>query len=274
MLAGEAAYFKAEGLRLLADLETPGSRRQTALLNEALQTYERASQLLPNDPRPLRGQGRITEQAQDFDGALKHFKLAWGLCLAESSRTTTVPELDLAHEILRSTRHFIHCLLDIRSTNPSSDWHRDQKERELEGYLQMCESLHLESMTRFESEPDWYYIEWFMGFVFLAKAWGAVGNRERMQQDLVFALDARRRIMKPTLSLSAVETANLQWWLAVARTQGNVLTPDFMKKVERLDSAVKSGDAAAVHRAIADVVGWYISPWGGPSGGPASHSLN
>jgi tetratricopeptide (TPR) repeat protein len=272
VLAGEAAYFKAEGLRLLGDLE-PAGPQKTELRTQAFEAYERANQLLPDDPRPLRGLGRITEQQQDFDGALKYFKLAWGLCLTDGPRNSNIPELDLAHEILRTTRHFIHCLLDIRSTNPNSVWHRDHKERELEGYLQVCESFHIESMPKFEDEPEWYYIEWFMGFVFLAKAWGAVGNYERMQQDLIFALDARRRIMKPQPSLSKVERANLEWWLAVSRGPGNVLAPDFIKKLDRLNSALNGGDSAAVHGALADVVGRYVAPWSGPAGGPVSDLL-
>lgn len=261
VLAGEAAYFKAEGLRLLADLEPSGARK-AELQAQAVEAYERASGLLPNDPRPLRGLGRIAELQEKYDGALKYFTLAKGICLTEMSRSSTISELDLAHEILRTTRHFIHCLLDIRATNPVSVWHRDHKERQLEGHLQECENFHRECMPKFAGEPEWYYIEWFMGFVFIAKAWAAVGNHSRMQMSLALALDARRRIMKAGDSLSAVERANLEWWLAVARGPGNVFNADFTKRLDRLDQALRNRQAPAIAAAIDDIVGPFVPPWG------------
>ena len=128
-------------------------------------------------------------------------------------------------------------------------------------------------MPKFAGEPEWYYIEWFMGFVFIAKAWAAVGNYTRMQTSLALALDARRRIMKATESLSAVERANLEWWLAVARGPGNVFAADFTKRLDRLDQTLKSPDAAATAAAIDDIVGPFVPPWGELTTGSVSANL-
>lgn len=268
VLAGEAAYFKAEGLRLLADLE-PAQPKKDALRAEAIEQYQRAHERLKDDPRPLRGIGRITELKGDFDGALTYFKTAKGLCLTEMYRDSTVPKLDLEHETLRTTRHFIHCLLDIRATSPANTWHRHDKERELEGHLQECENLHYELMPTFKNEPEWFYIEWFMGLVFLAKAWGALGQYSRMEVALAKALDARRHIMQPAAPISVVERANLEWWLSVARGQGNVFDSDFVKRVDRLDAALRSNETTAVAMATEDILRRFSSPWSGNSEGVA-----
>ena len=260
ILAGEAAYFKGEGFRLLADIE-PLPERKEDLRAQAVEQYAKASALLVNDPRPLRALGRITELRGDFDGALKYFKIAKGLCLSEMSRDSVASQLDLAHEILRTTRHFIHCLLDVRETNPGSVWHRVQKEQELQGYLQECENLHFEHMPRFQVEPEWYYIEWFMGFVFLAKAWGSLGKFAQMQRMLVNALDARRRILRPSTTLSSVERANIEWWLAVAKTGTAGFEPGFTRAIDRLEVAIAKNDAASVGTAIEDLVGPFVPPW-------------
>lgn len=272
VLAGEASYFKAEGLRLLADIE-PNPDRKSELRASAVDAYRRAQDLLPDDPRPLRGLGRLSELAQDFSTALKYFTLAKGLCLTEMTRNSTISELDLAHEILRSTRHFIHCLLDIRASNTSSVWHREHKERELEGYLQQCENLHRECMPKFLAAPDWYYIEWFMGLVFIGKAWGAIGKYQQMQVSLALALDARRRIMRPAPSLSNVERANLQWWLGVARGPGGVFDAGFLRKLDKFDQALRQ-DGPMVQVAIDEIVQPFVPPWSASNGGAAAESIN
>ena len=260
VLAGEAAYFKGEGLRLLADME-PSADRKENLRAEAVEEYTRASAILNNDPRPLRGLGRITELKGNFDGALTYFTIAKGLCLSESKRESAASLLDIAHEILRTSRHFIHCLLDIRETNLASVWHRLRKELELEGYLRESENLHLEHMPKFQAVPDWYYIEWFMGFVFLAKAWGSLDKFVQMQRMLVKALDARRRILGSSTALTIVERANLEWWLGIAKTYFDKCDPEFAAGVNRLQVALSKNDATAVAIAIEEIIGPIVSPW-------------
>jgi hypothetical protein len=261
ILAGEASYFKAEGLRLLADVErTP--EKKGILRDQATDEYLHAETLLKDDPRPIRGLGRLLEIKGDFNGALKQFTIAKGLCLTQRSRDSLTSNLDLAHEILRSTRHFIHCLLDIRSTNLSSAWHRVNKEHEIEGYLSECENLHFENMPQFLSEPAWYYIEWFMGLVFLAKAWGGLGHFTHMQRTLVKALDARRRLLVPASDLSPVERANLEWWLSVARMYHNVgFEPDFSKMLDRVEAALRANDLSALRSSIDEIVALFLPQW-------------
>jgi hypothetical protein len=260
VLAGEAAYFKGEGLRLLADIDPVPAKREE-LRAQAIEQYAQASILLDKDPRPLRGLGRITELKGDLDGALKYFTIAKGLCLIEGAHNSLTSDLDLAHEILRTTRHFVHCLLDIRTTNPASVWHRVRKEQELQGYLQECENLHLEHMPRFQVDPEWYYIEWFMGFVFLARAWGSLGHYAQMQRTLVKALDARRRMLRTSAQLSTVERANLDWWIRVAKTGTDGFEPEFATAVGRLEEALEENDFAGLELAIEDIVGPFVPPW-------------
>lgn len=260
ILAGEAAYFKGEGLRLLADIE-PTSAKKDEFRAEAIAEYAHASALLGKDPRPVRGLGRIAELRGDLDGALKYFKIAKGLCLTESAGDSVMSPFDLAHEILRTTRHFVHCLLDIRATNPASEWHRVHKENELQGYLQECENLHVEHMPRFQSDPEWYYIEWFMGFVFLAKAWGALGKFHKMQTMLAQALDARRRILGASMALTVVERANLDWWLAVAKSGSQGFDSDFAKLVDRFAASVAANELATLASRIEDIVRFAVPPW-------------
>ncbi len=119
-----------------------------------------------------------------YDEALEYFWKAKGLCLLGLASAGPKERPDLAHEVLRTSRHLIHCLLDIRRTSPSSPWNRENKRQELQGYILECENLHRELMPVFKAEEKWSTIEWFMGLVFVAKAWAAVGNQEKMQAAL------------------------------------------------------------------------------------------
>ena len=260
LLKGEAAYFKAEGLRLLADIEKSSSQK-AQLQGQSMEEYLLAKDYLKDDPRPIRGIGRLLEIRGDLDGALAKFQLAKGLCLTAISQDSLTAHLDIAHELLRSTRHFIHCLLDIRATSSSSVWHRTRKEQELEGYLLECDSLHFEHMPQFEANASWYYIEWFMGLVFIAKAWGALGRFTRMQRDLISALDARRRLLMPQRQLSTIERANLQWWLSVAREGNGHFESILISQIARLSDAVASNDNATVSSIIDDILDAFMPQW-------------
>lgn len=260
VLAGEAAYFKAEGLRLLAGIERSPARKED-LLSQAMEQYMTAREILKDDPRPIRGVGRLLELQGELDKALMKFQAAKGLCLTALSQVPATAQLDIVHEILRSTRHFIHCLLDIRTTNPVSVWHRTRKEQELEGYLLECDSLHFEYMPLFISNTGWYYIEWFMGLVFLAKAWGSLGRYPKMQRDLVAAMDARRRLMPPNREISDVERANLQWWHSVAQEQREHLERTFIIQIDKLDQAVALNQSGVIDAVIGDIIETFMPQW-------------
>jgi len=267
ILAGEAAYFKAEGLRLLAGIEKSPARKGD-LLSQAMEQYLTAKEILKDDPRPIRGVGRLLELQGELDKALMTFQAAKGLCLTALSQVPATAQLDIVHEILRSTRHFIHCLLDIRTTNPVSVWHRTRKEQELEGYLLECDSLHFEYMPLFISNTGWYYIEWFMGLVFLAKAWGSLGRYQKMQRDLVAAIDARRRLMPPNREVSDVERANLRWWLSVAQEQRGHLESTFILQLDKLDQAVELNQSGVIDTVIEDIIEAFMPQWN------ADHSVS
>jgi len=263
-LIAEGAYFAAEGLRLLADVER-SSERVAELQKLALDDYHRAAAALPHDPRPVRGIGRIFEVQGQYDKALSHLHRAKGLCLTGLAATDATSRPDLAHEMLRTTRHFIHCLLDMRTTNPLSQWHRENKRQELEGLIAECENYHRDYMPTFKNAESWWHIEWFMGLVFLARAWVQLGYPERAKPGLVYALDARRNLMGHDAHLSAVERANLRWWLSVAKDRTIAFGPRSRDLLDRLAAAVNKGERRAVHQVIDDLLLPELPPWKGGS---------
>lgn len=236
-LQGEAAYLLAEGLRLLADIEHD-AHKKSKLSAEAFTEYGRARELMRDDPRPIRGLGRIYEIEGDYSEAIRLFQVAKVSCQLALAQTDETKRPDLVHEILRSTRHFIHGLLEMRRTSAASIWHREHKRRQIEGYLVECEEYHMKFMPLFEAERVWFTIEWFMGLVFLAKAWGDVGNTDRMHVLLLRALDFRRKLILPSDGLSDVEQANLRWWLSVARERHSAFAHVSIDLIEKLGTAL------------------------------------
>ena len=170
-------------------------------------------------------------------------------------------QLDLAHEILRTTRHFIHCLLDIQGHQPIKCLASIGKEQELEGHLQECENLHLEHMPTFQVEPEWYYIEWFMGFVFLAKAWGSLGDLPKCSGC------SSRRWMHGADFFDHQQPSPqwngpiLEWWLSIATKWVHKCELEFAKSIGRLEVAMKESNSAAIATAIDDIVGPFVAPW-------------
>jgi len=259
-LQAEALYLEAEGLRLLSDLEANGDRK-AALQARATELYAHCADLLPGDPRPIRGLGRTREVQGDLGGAERDFELAFGLCVAGMARERGVNRLDLAHEALRTSRHRIHCLLSLRQTNPASIWNREHKTRELEGLLISCENLHREYMPQFASERAWSCIEWFMGLVFIAQSWKQLGNAPKAQQVLVHALIARRQLIGGEGQLSEVERANIHWWLAVATDRLTLFGSASAELLTRLGETESRSDALAI---IDEILLPYVPPWGAP----------
>lgn len=259
-LQAEGAYLSAEGFRLLADVE-PTPSRAAELQQKALDQYRIASDLLPTDPRPLRGIGRTLEVQGHYDDALRAFTDAKGLCITHLARSGADKRPDVAHETLRTTRHLIHCLLDIRNTNPLSDWNRETKTRLLEGYLFESDQFHRDLLPLFSQSQSWWLIEWFMGFVFLARAWGVVGNMQRMRYALNFALEARRKLMDPEEPLSTVERNNLRWWLGVAKERVAAFTPRTRQLLDQLGESLDNNDSRLVFRLIDDILLPGKAPW-------------
>lgn len=259
-LKAEGEYFEAEGLRLLADVER-SPEKMTELRELAFENYHRASEALPQDPRPVRGIGRLLDVQGKYDDALRYLVRAKGLCLTGLASTDAMCRPDLAHEMLRTARHLIHCLLDVRTTNPLSKWHRENKRHELEGLLVECENYHREYMPIFQIAESWWQIEWFMGLVFLARAWAQLGRPERARQCLVYALDMRRKLIGRNAQLSAVERANLRWWLAVAKDRTTAFDSRSYELIDRLAAAVEQGDRQSVRLVIDDLLVPALPPW-------------
>lgn len=256
-LMAEGAYLSGEGFRLLADLEQDPAIRQE-LRKQAAAKYHLCAELLPGDPRPLRGLGRTYEVDGRLGDALDLFRKAKALCLASLEQQA---HRGLEHEALRTSRHFIHCLLDVRSSDRLSVWHREHKRSELEGYVHHCANLHMDLMPRLKTDPRWFGIEWFMALVFLAKAWGAVGSPERKTNALVHALLARRKLIGPERPLTPIERANLAWWGEVALTEPMPVQPALTRHAERLQTHLAGLDDRAVIQVLDEALLYVAPPW-------------
>jgi serine/threonine protein kinase len=251
-------YFAAEGYRLQADLESDQTKKQL-LLKKAAEQYELSLEKNPNNARAIRGLARVYEVQGDYAKALNKFQQAEGVALVQlSSDEQTNLHLHLSHEILRITRHYIHCILDIIATNPQSIWHKEYKKRELEGYVMRSENLHRENMPLFKDREQWSRIEWFMGLVFFGKAWGRLGNIPRKTKCLVDALGVRRRMISDTRPLTNVELANIKWWINVALSEPRDMS---LAGVEDLALTLDRGSTAEVLHKIDDILFPFVSLW-------------
>jgi hypothetical protein len=135
----------------------------------------------------------------------------------------------------------------------------------LEGYLFESDKFHRDLLPRFSHSQSWWLIEWFMGFVFLARAWGNVGNTQRMRHTLAFALEARRRLMDPQKPPSPVERSNIRWWLAVAKERAAVFTPHTQQLLDQLGESLDKNDSRLMFRLIDDILLPARAPWAGTS---------
>jgi hypothetical protein len=166
----------------------------------------------------------------------------------------------LDHEHLRVARHKIHCLLDIRESNRNCAWNRANKYHELYGLVTQCDNLHHELMGNFKTQKAWWQIEWFMGLVFLAKAWGHLKQPDRTLFCLLNSLSIRRQMLSEHSTLSQIERSNLQWWINVALASNDILTKQFLTSVTQLQTAMADKEGATLVVAIDDLLRPFMPP--------------
>lgn len=251
-------YFAAEGYRLQSALE-PDLVKMMLLLRQAVEEYQASLEKNSDNARAIRGLARIYEVQGDYDRALSMFKRAEGVALLHlSSKTEGNSNLYLSHEILRITRHYIHCILDVMATNPQSIWHRENKKLELEGYVIKCENLHRENMPLFRDREQWSRIEWFMALIFFGKAWGQLGNVPKKTKCLVDALSIRQLMIDVNRPLTQVARDNIKWWVSVALSEPRVTS---FVGVGELAQTVIKGSTAEVMRKISDILNPFLPIW-------------
>lgn len=254
-------YLAAEGYRLQADLERDIVPRK-ALLDKAVTNYSLALSVERSYPRALRGLGRVYEVQGELDKGIPLFEQAKALTTLQLSMSTPAARRGLAHEILRSTRHYVEALLRVRDTSPGSSWHLEQKERQLEGYIVECQNFHYEFIPLFGANEHWSLFEWFSGLVFLSKAWGSLGYVTQAVQCLTHALLARRLMLGASSMLTEVERANVRWWFTTASSLPRVKsTREFLSGAEKIGDALVSGHSALILHAIDQFLSQTLPPW-------------
>jgi hypothetical protein len=258
---GVGLYLTAEGVRLQGDLASTEPLR-AHFHEKASQLYHEAIDLVPGDPRPYRGLARIDEYKDRLGEASHGFEYAEMLLNVTASVREGASKIPfIAHERLRVLRHKIHCILHERDSSTSSGWNSVQKTIELEGMVAKCERLHEELMPLFASQARWFQIEWFMGLVFLGKAYGALGEPVKMVQMLTNALAARRGMLAPTATFSLVDYANVEWWISAASYPTAGQDREFRVLVERLRECLQGRDTHAIVRAIDAILRNNRPPW-------------
>ena len=247
-------YFAAEGYRLLADLEASPARQRQYRATAAMY-YEDAIRLAPNAPAAYRGLGRIRELDGQYDDAMRLFDAAYGFALAGYAAGYTIHKAPaFAHEILRTTRHRIHCILGMKSTDHQSRWRLEVGRAELAGDVARTDEDHQRYMNLFRSRPRWFYIESFMSLVFLAKAWAEVGNYQKAEIYFLESLHAKRRMIEKPQTISVVDRANLNWWATTVRATVGLTNP-FQTKVDALTEALgPSSYAGDILRAVDELI--------------------
>jgi hypothetical protein len=139
--------------------------------------------------------------------------------------------------------------LDIRANNSNNAWNLEHKSHELHGLVVQCDNLHNELMSSFKTRQRWWKIEWFMGLVFLAKAWGKLKQSDRMLLCLLHALSVRRQMLLNSETLTQVERANFEWWINVALSSKEFLTGQLVASVEKFQMALfQKKDADAIRQ--------------------------
>lgn len=212
--------------------------------------YTLSSEIEPNNPRVFRGLARVYEVQQRFDEAINLLERAKGLALAQLSLPAPIElQLGLVHEILRITRHYIDCIINIRATNPQSKWHLEHKKLQLEGYIYESTNFHYEKLPMFEEQERWLQFEWFAGLILLGKAWGSLGNHSAMRQNLTLAILSRRRMLENSRPLTQIEIANLEWWVRIVTSQPNAVK-GLTKEFEELQEALSNKETTNILQKI------------------------
>jgi len=249
-------HFAAEGYRLLADIES-NPTRQSQLRQLSSEHYTDALRISPTHPSAYRGLARLKEVAGDLGEAARLFEAAYGYAVAgfAAGRTLQIAP-SFAHEILRTSRHRLHCIVTIKNSTPASHLNSEVSEAEIRGDLEEADRYHRDLLARFRSHPRWMYIECFMAMVFLARAWGSVGNGQQAEIYFLEALHARRRLLGTTSELTTVEVSNLRWWSTTVTTTSG-LTGTLYQQAVRLSSLLQG---AINHAAVLAFIDEIIRP--------------
>lgn len=210
-------YFVGEGLRLQADLHQ--GRQRISMREAAIEAYETSRDLDPSSVRAVRGLARTFEVLGEPEEATKLFQLGYATGLqqlVDQERMEPDRRNELDHEILRITRHYAHCLTDLRTSEPGVFKTMVGSEDEIHRLASESGRLHRQKLPLFSSYKRWSLIETFMGLTLLAKSYVSVGDDLRASYELASAFVQRRSMLSPPEPLTPIELANFQWWLGVA----------------------------------------------------------
>lgn len=254
-------YLKAEGHRLLAGMNKDQQVR-AALLDASLAGYALAAEIYPHSPRAIRGSASVLEAQGDLGQALDHYARAKGMSLEQAHTPSALSERPLLlHEILRATRHEIHCISEIRRTSPASAWRRVNKEEELRGFLVYSQNSHHEFLMRFRFRWRWYLLEWFMALVFFGKVWGDLGDSQGMTNSLLRALKVRRVLISGTEPLTPIERANLLWWMNTALSRDRARTwGSLVAHLNAFENALHTGSTFEILSAMDEMITFITAP--------------
>jgi hypothetical protein len=253
-------YILGEAQRLQADFSGNQLIREQ-FLESAFISYSTALDLNPSSPRALRGLGRVHEVRGDIGKALNLYGKARISALHALADGGDSVGGDVAHEVLRSTRHYASCMSQRIRDDRQGPSARDSSLRQLHGVVLESEDLHHSILPRFAAHQHWMYIEWFMGLVLLAKAYLIVQDFERAWMSLVHALSARMTMMDSARPFfSGVEQGNLMWWCDTAKTVKMPLD-NFGRGVECLAESVARGDVPGAWVNMIDLVRPFMPPW-------------
>jgi hypothetical protein len=253
-LAPVGHYFVGEGLRLQADLQKGAERNR--LLAAAIEEYETSRQLDPQSVRATRGLARTYEVLGDYEEATRLFQFGYSTArqqVADADDGDPQHRLELSHEVLRVTRHYVHCLATLRDHDQVGFRLTGQTESTLHRLTLESGALHRERLPLFGSYARWSQIEWFMGLTLLAKSYVAIGDHFRASQELCFALMARRAMLSADRPLTPIEAANLRWWLATAGSVAKEPVPGWFAAIDQLGAALSGGSTALVFAALDEI---------------------
>lgn len=260
-LAGEGHYLKGEALRLMADFQ-PDRAEARRLRSEAEQCYGHAEELLQGDPRPIRGRARTIEVMGDLDEAWAVFQRSMAAVEARSLMRREADHFSLAHERVRTLRHKITCLAAMHEQAPLSTPEAQRRAEEIRRMIAESEPGHRDALKLFQSQGDWWRIEWFMAQVLHAKAWAAIDENAAAAKRLEWSLKLRLEMMPKEGPLSAVELGNLHWWSGVANNVRGTFVLEQQVALAVLLDAVKRGiDRPTIQRAGAEFLRAGGAPW-------------
>lgn len=249
-LRATGAYFMAEGYRL--QMASRPSSEKTSFLKRAEEMYAASLGLSGENPRALRGLGRVAEMAGDYSKALGLYTKAResvSAGLANSAYANQHPMM--VHELLRISRHRINCLSSMENAATRSSSNRQT----LELLLEETESLHLDHLVAFRAWPKWMQLEWFMALVFIGRAWGSLGNDIRMSTCLTSALHCKRTLMSARLVLTPVDRENLTWWVSVANECSKKVPKwELVPLIQRMDAALTAGADLKVLQSMRELI--------------------